>query len=253
MICQSSSVDRVPGYMVKQTLYHTQYVPVSRTEASGKLNHCKQNTEIGSHIRFFFLFCFVFHVYLIGNLPFSLATLYNTRFCNYVPTGDFIQRSILMVLYGRIIHYASIVMSCNTFDHAEWAQVPCTYFLPLFGSLIEAVKWAYEIMNCSSLSVLLLSLTFVDCSPGDAACLGNVIFHKLMDICRVEVWQKFSHRDLYIYLVAIYMWQFHIGCTGTLDELAGSHTRLAIYPALAIHYQRVVIHALLDTRFKGRQ
>ena len=24
--------------------------------------------------------------------------------------------------------------------------------------------------------------------------------------------------------------------TGTLDELAGSHTRLAIYPALAIHY-----------------
>ena len=24
--------------------------------------------------------------------------------------------------------------------------------------------------------------------------------------------------------------------TGTLDELAGSHTRLAIYPTLAIHY-----------------
>ena len=41
--------------------------------------------------------------------------------------------------------------------------------------------------------------------------------------------------------------------TGTLDELAGSHTRLAIYPALAIHYQRVVIHALLNTRFKGRR
>ena len=27
---------------------------------------------------------------------------------------------------------------------------------------------------------------------------------------------------------------------GTLDELAGSHTRLVIYPALAICYQRVV-------------
>ena len=27
--------------------------------------------------------------------------------------------------------------------------------------------------------------------------------------------------------------------TGTLDELAASHTRLAIYPALAIHYQRL--------------
>ena len=37
-----------------------------------------------------------------------------------------------------------------------------------------------------------------------------------------------------------------------LDGLAGSHTRLAIYPALAIHYQRVVICALLDTRFKGK-
>ena len=36
-----------------------------------------------------------------------------------------------------------------------------------------------------------------------------------------------------------------------LDELAGSHTRLAIYPALTIHYQRVVICALPDTRFKG--
>ena len=42
-------------------------------------------------------------------------------------------------------------------------------------------------------------------------------------------------------------------CTGTLDELAGSHTRLAIYPTLTIHYQRVVICALLDTRFKGRR
>ena len=41
--------------------------------------------------------------------------------------------------------------------------------------------------------------------------------------------------------------------TGTLDELAGSHTRLAIYPALAICYQRVVICALLNTRFKGRR
>ena len=39
--------------------------------------------------------------------------------------------------------------------------------------------------------------------------------------------------------------------TGTLDELAGSHTRLAIYPALTIRYQRVVICASLDTRFKG--
>ena len=41
--------------------------------------------------------------------------------------------------------------------------------------------------------------------------------------------------------------------TGTLDELAGSQTRLAIYPTLAICYQRVVIHALLDTGFKGRR
>ena len=43
------------------------------------------------------------------------------------------------------------------------------------------------------------------------------------------------------------------GDTGTLDKLAGSHTRLAIYPTLAICYQRVVIHASLDTRFKGRR
>ena len=43
------------------------------------------------------------------------------------------------------------------------------------------------------------------------------------------------------------------GCTGTLDALAGSHTRLAIYPALAICCRRVVIHALLDTGFKGMQ
>ena len=42
-------------------------------------------------------------------------------------------------------------------------------------------------------------------------------------------------------------------CTGTLDELEGSHTKLAIYPTLAICCQRVVIHALLDTGFKGMQ
>ena len=35
-----------------------------------------------------------------------------------------------------------------------------------------------------------------------------------------------------------------------LEGLAGSHTRLAIYPALAICYWRVVICASLDTRFK---
>ena len=32
-----------------------------------------------------------------------------------------------------------------------------------------------------------------------------------------------------------------MGCTDTLDELAGSLTRLVIYPALTICYQRVVI------------
>ena len=36
-----------------------------------------------------------------------------------------------------------------------------------------------------------------------------------------------------------------------LDGLAGSHTRLVIYPTLTICYQRVVICALLDTRLKG--
>ena len=36
-----------------------------------------------------------------------------------------------------------------------------------------------------------------------------------------------------------------------LDGLAGSHTKLVIYPTLALCYQRVVIHALLNTRFKG--
>ena len=44
-----------------------------------------------------------------------------------------------------------------------------------------------------------------------------------------------------------------LGCTGTLDGLVGSHTRLAIYPALAIHCQRDVICSLLNTRFKGMQ
>ena len=41
--------------------------------------------------------------------------------------------------------------------------------------------------------------------------------------------------------------------TGTLDRLVDSHTMLVIYPALAIHYRRVVICASLDTRFKGRR
>ena len=44
------------------------------------------------------------------------------------------------------------------------------------------------------------------------------------------------------------------GClTGMLDGLVGSHTRLAIYPALTICCQRVVIHASLNTEFKGMQ
>ena len=51
--------------------------------------------------------------------------------------------------------------------------------------------------------------------------------------------------------MCVCVWQFLRGGTGILDGLAGSHTRLAIYPTLAICYRRVVIHALLDTRFKG--
>ena len=47
------------------------------------------------------------------------------------------------------------------------------------------------------------------------------------------------------------MWQFLEDGTGMLDGLAGSHTRLAIYPTLAMHYWRVVIYASLNTRFKG--
>ena len=43
------------------------------------------------------------------------------------------------------------------------------------------------------------------------------------------------------------------GCTGTLDGLIGSQTRLAIYPTLAMRYQRDMIHVLLDTTFKGMQ
>ena len=42
-------------------------------------------------------------------------------------------------------------------------------------------------------------------------------------------------------------------CTGTLDELVGTNTKLSIYPTLAICCQRVVIHASLNTRFKGMQ
>ena len=43
------------------------------------------------------------------------------------------------------------------------------------------------------------------------------------------------------------------GGTGTLDGLVGSHTRLEIYPTLAICCQRVLIHASLDTRFHEMQ
>ena len=41
--------------------------------------------------------------------------------------------------------------------------------------------------------------------------------------------------------------------TGTLDKLAGSHIRLAVYPTLTISYRKVVIHPSLDTRFQGRR
>ena len=52
--------------------------------------------------------------------------------------------------------------------------------------------------------------------------------------------------------IVLYICDSSLGVgTGTLDGLVGSHTRLVIYPTLAICYQRVVIHALLDTRFKG--
>ena len=47
----------------------------------------------------------------------------------------------------------------------------------------------------------------------------------------------------------VYMWQG--GCTCTLGELVGSHTKLEINPVLTIW--RVVIHALLDAGFKGMQ
>ena len=53
--------------------------------------------------------------------------------------------------------------------------------------------------------------------------------------------------QIYVYIYVTVPW----GGTGMLDGLADSHTRLAIYPALAICYQRDEICALLDTSFKG--
>ena len=41
------------------------------------------------------------------------------------------------------------------------------------------------------------------------------------------------------------------GCTGKLDELVGSHTKVVIYPAYAICCKKVVICALLNTGFRG--
>ena len=64
------------------------------------------------------------------------------------------------------------------------------------------------------------------------ACLSVCIFY----VC------------MYVYIYICDRW-----CTGMLDELTGSHTKLLIYPALAICYQRVVICALLDIGFKGMQ
>ena len=57
--------------------------------------------------------------------------------------------------------------------------------------------------------------------------------------------------DIYIYVCVCVCDRstFSGSGTGTLDRLADSHTLLALYPAHAIRYQRVVIHALLDTRF----
>ena len=52
---------------------------------------------------------------------------------------------------------------------------------------------------------------------------------------------------------SIYMWQVHGGGTGILEELAGSHTRLAIYPALAVHYHRLwsVLCSIPGSRGEG--
>ena len=59
---------------------------------------------------------------------------------------------------------------------------------------------------------------------------------------------SFNKKKNFLYFYICDKW-----CTGTLDELVGSHTKLAIYPALAICCQRVVIHASLDTWFKRMQ
>ena len=76
--------------------------------------------------------------------------------------------------------------------------------------------------------------------------LLNQIWDSLLDKKGAEVWNP--PRDARN-LTAVP----HLGGTGTLDKLAGSHTRLAIYPIFAICYQRVVICASLNTRFKGRR
>ena len=60
----------------------------------------------------------------------------------------------------------------------------------------------------------------------------------------------FCHRRLRHNYICLYVTGC---CTGTLDELVGPFTKLAIYPTLTIHCQRVVISASLNTGFKGMQ
>ena len=63
--------------------------------------------------------------------------------------------------------------------------------------------------------------------------------------CGAGAWGPSSSAIIFIYVTGC--------CTGTLDDLVDSHTKLVIYPTLSICCQRVVIHALLNTRFKGMQ
>ena len=76
-----------------------------------------------------------------------------------------------------------------------------------------------------------------------AGCVKSATFHFIQDIREVAMGMSFVAKVMALYMT--------VRGTGMLDGLAGSHTRLVIYPTLAICYQRVVIHALLNTRFKG--
>ena len=205
----------------------------------------------GVSLPWVFVHCAIYETYVVSWFCRDLSSIGGGSICHrYMCIVLYIYRSAMRCSnFGVAVFKASMVNCRGAICHGYMCLVLYIY--------IYIYIYIYRsAMRCAKVGVVVLQASMLDWRVSISHGYMCIVLYMKLIWCNgfAEIYARLERGQSAIGICALfYIYVTVQGCTGTLDGLVGSHTRLAIYPTLTICCQRVVIHALLDTGFKGMQ